>query len=95
MTEEIVIIPSPIHEWFELSHAQFLTIPRLVMESMPLEWQIKMADLLREMDNTFDWRPPDGRYWVKLKDSKGHYCEAPLTDYRHGSIEHLRWSNKP
>ena len=89
MTEEIVIIPSPIHEWFELSYAQFLTIPRLVMESMPLEWQAKMARLLREMDNTFDWRPT-GQYWVKLKDSNGRYCDAPLNDYRHGNIEHLR-----
>jgi hypothetical protein len=81
---------SPIHDWFELSYAQFLTVPRLVMESMPLEWQRKMADLLTEMDGTFDWRPPEGRYWVKLKGSDGRYTDAPLDDYRHGSVEYLR-----
>jgi len=85
-----VWVESPVNVWFELSYAHFLTVPRLVMESMPLEWQEKMAALLQEMDNTFDWRPKEGRYWVRLKDARGHFCEAPLEDYRRGSIEHLR-----
>jgi hypothetical protein len=83
-------VEDPLSEWFELSYAQFLTIPRLVLESMPYEWQEKMKTLLEEMDDTFDWRPKEGRYWVKLKDDKGRYCDAPLNNYRHGSIEHLR-----
>jgi hypothetical protein len=83
-------VEDPINEWFELSYAQFLTVPRLVMESMPYEWQMKMKALLEEMDNTFDWRPSEGRYWVKLKDDNGRYCDAPLNDYRHGNIDHLR-----
>lgn len=80
----------PIHDWFELSYAQFLTVPRLVMESMPLDWQRKMAALLQEMDDTFNWRPAEGRYWVRLKDARGRFTDAPLADYRHGSCEHLR-----
>jgi hypothetical protein len=83
-------IDSPINNWFELSYAQFLTVPRLVMESMPAAWQMQMAALLQEMDDTFDWRPTEGRYWVKLRDGNGHFSHAPLDDYRHGSIEHLR-----
>ena len=81
---------SPINEWFELSYAQFLTVPRLVMESMPIEWQEKMAELLKEMDDAFDWRPEEGRYWVRLRDSKGRFSPAPLYDYRRGSAEHRR-----
>ncbi len=80
----------PISTWFELSYAQFLTVPRLVMESMPVEWQYKMTALLEEMDATFDWRPTEGRYWVRLRDSCGRFSPAPLNDYRRGSIEHLR-----
>jgi hypothetical protein len=83
----------PISEWFELSYAEFLTIPRLVLESMPVEWQHKMAALLTEMDNTFDWRPKTGRYWVQLKNDKGQfsrYSEAPLWNYRRGDISDLR-----
>ena len=76
--------------YFGLSYAQFITIPRLVMESMPDEWQGKMAALLEEVDETFDWRPKEGCYWVKLRDTEGRFADAPLADYRHGSCEHLR-----
>lgn len=79
-----------INTWFELSYAQFLTVPRLVMESMPMKWQLKMAALLQEMDETFDWRPTGGRYWVRLRDNHGRFMDAPLQDYRRGNIEHLR-----
>jgi hypothetical protein len=90
MKHDILAFDSPINNWFELSYAQFLTVPRLVMESMPAVWQTQMAALLQEMDDTFDWRPTEGRYWVKLRDRHGRFTDAPLDDYRHGSIEHLR-----
>jgi len=94
MSEDNDFNSSPISEWFELSYAQYLTVPRLVMESMPFKWQEQMAKLLQEMDDTFDWRPKEGRYWVMLKDGKGRYSHAPLNDYRRGSIEHLRQGAK-
>ena len=53
---------SPIHIWFGLTYAQFLTMPRLVMESMPHEWQEKTVELLEEMDKTFDWLPKEKTY---------------------------------
>ena len=84
------LVDPPLSEWFELSYAQFLTIPRLVMENMPLEWQEKMKALLYELDGTFDWRPEEGRYWVRLKDNSGRFCDAPLSDYRRGTVEHIR-----
>lgn len=88
--EELKESDEPISTWFELSYAEFLTVPRLVMESMPVEWQRKMAVLLQEMDDTFDWRPKEGRYWVRLKDEKGRFSDAPLGNYRRGSCEDLR-----
>lgn len=72
-----------IHTWFELSYAQYLTIPRSVLQSMPEEWQYKFTELLEELDNTIDWRPKSGRYWVKLKDDQGRYVHDPLMEYRH------------
>jgi hypothetical protein len=79
-----------ITDYFEISYAQYLTIPRLVLESMPIEWQEKFVELLDELDETYDWRPREGCYWVKLKDDKGRFSHAPLEDYRYGNIEHLR-----
>jgi len=88
-------VPPDINLWFELSYAHYLTVPRLVLESMPLEWQQKMAELLFEMDETFDWRPKEGRYWVRLKDSNGRFTAAPLSDYRRGQAEIEKLRIKP
>lgn len=73
-----------IHDWFELTYAQYLTIPRSILQSMPDGWQKKFVALLNELDDTFDWRPKDGRYWVRLKDGEGRYCHDPLMDYERG-----------
>lgn len=60
---------------------------------MPPEWQERFVQCLEELDETFDWRPKDGRYWVTLKDHKGRYRHDPLMQYRHPDrayIESLR-----
>ena len=63
----------PIHDWFELSYAQYLTIPRSVLQSMPTELQERFTTCLDELDETIDWRPKEGCYWVQLRDDKGRY----------------------
>lgn len=92
MTDDEPIIQAyePIHLWFELSYAQYLTIPRSVLQSMPNLWQEQFCRLLDELDLTIDWRPKSGRYWVQLKDKRGRYVEDPLMDYERGRryIEH-------
>jgi hypothetical protein len=81
-----------IHHWFELTYAQYLTIPRSILQSMPDEWQSKFVALLEELDETIDWRPSEGRYWVTLKDGKGRFVSDPLQDYQRGRrrIEHRK-----
>ena len=64
------------------------------MCSMPDKWQRQMAALLEQLDDTFDWRPKEGRYWVRLKDAKGRFADAPLDDYRHGTVDHLRHNKR-
>jgi hypothetical protein len=82
----------PVHTWFELSYAQYLTVPRSVLQSMPLEWQIRFVQCLEELDETIDWRPKSGRYWVKLKDDHGRYVEDEFMDYQRGrrQIPHIQ-----
>ena len=43
----------PVHGWFELSYANYLTIPRSLMQSMPVEWQQRMVACLEELDDAF------------------------------------------
>lgn len=46
--------------WFGLSYASWLTLPRVLMEAMPDEWQARMAALLREYDEAFPNQPDIG-----------------------------------
>jgi hypothetical protein len=78
------ILGESIHQWFELTYAQYLTIPRSVLQSMPGEWQERFVKCLEELDEAIDWRPARGRYWVQLKDEKGRYLHDPLMDYDRG-----------
>jgi hypothetical protein len=73
-----------IHDWFGLTYAQYLTIPRSILQSMPAEWQQRFVRCLEELDAAFDWRPSEGRYWVTLKDAKGRIRHDPLMDYERG-----------
>jgi hypothetical protein len=88
-SQDILIEETPINDWFELSYAQYLTIPRSVLQSMPIEWQRTFTKCLDDLDETIDWRPTTGRYWVKLKDEKGRYVHDQLMDYRHNNISSL------
>lgn len=76
------MLEDPIHLWFELSYAQYLTIPRSVLQAMPVGWQRRFVRCLRELDQIVDWRPKEGRYWVQLKDDKGRYAHDPFMDYK-------------
>lgn len=73
-----------VHDWFELTYAQYLTIPRSILQSMPEEWQKRFVKCLEELDDTYDWKPMQGRYWVRLKDNKGKFCVDKLMDYERG-----------
>lgn len=39
----------PIHGWFSLTYSNFLVLHRTVLQSMPVEWQDRMVELLEEM----------------------------------------------
>ena len=80
---------SDVHGWFGLSYAQYLTIPRSVMEAMPGPWQRRFVELMRELNETFDWLPEGGQYWVELRDSEGHFKYDPLREYRHPNRIHI------
>ncbi len=87
-----------LHGWFGLSYAQYLSIPRSVLQSMPDNWQRKFARLLRELDDSIDWRPKVGAYQVRLRvhtyefdEDKsrevgvwGAELDDPLHDYNRG-----------
>ena len=78
-----LFVPEDVSHWFELSYAQYLTIPRSVLEAMPEEWQKRFALCLAELDETIDWRPKEGRYWCRLRDGKGRFIKDEFENYRY------------
>lgn len=83
-----------IHDWFELSYAQYLTIPRSILQSMPLEWQQEFVALLERLDEAFDWRPRNAQYWVSLRELDGQdipISHDPFLDYERGR---KRWTQE-
>lgn len=76
-----------IHEWFGLTYASYLVLPRTLMEHMPEEWQEKMKALLDEATEIWEH---DDKYTVLLRDKKGKFKDDPLRHYRHPDYTALK-----
>jgi len=81
MDNDLITDNEPIHGYFELTYAQYIAIPRSVLQSMPVEWQRRFVQCMRELDNTIDWQQS---YWVYLRNKKGRFMRDPLANYERG-----------
>lgn len=82
-------------DWFGLSYASFLVLPRVLMHEMPIEWQDKMAALLHEYDETFDTSSVCHSVTVSAKDKNNRFVKLPeyILNYRRpdkGALNSLR-----
>lgn len=84
ISKEQIEIKEPIHEWFELSYASYLVLPRSILQSLPVEWQEKFVNLLNEAEQLMGKVPSEGTYKVLLQSDKGRYITDPLRDYERG-----------
>lgn len=80
--------------WFGLSHASWLTLPRVLMHEMPDKWQDRLAALLEEWDATWDSSKMPSPY-VSARGNHNKFTRWPLwlLNYRHpdaAEIEKLR-----
>lgn len=83
---------SRLWHWFGLSRASFLVLPRSMMHEMPDEWQLKMAKLLEEWGEAWDWPEdfPDSNNVVAR--NKNRFVKWPdwVVRYRHPDSRFLR-----
>jgi hypothetical protein len=70
---------SPIHVAFGLTYSAYLCVPRLVLQSMPLEWQQQFVELLEKL-------PTTPTYECRIRNERGRYVDDPLRDYRRGEL---------
>lgn len=84
MTEDITEHEEPIHDWFGLSYAHYLVLPRSVLQSAPVVWQKNFVRCLEELHIMFGDIPQSGKYEVHLRGGPGRYKEDDLADYERG-----------
>lgn len=82
MRDDILSGKEDLSCYFGLSYASWLTLPRVLMEAMPDEWQGQMAKLLFEYDEAIK-NPPDLGTRVQVT-KKGRLTKTPewLINYR-------------
>ena len=79
-----------LQQWFSLSYESWLTLPRVLLEDMPEEWQDKFADLLFEYSDTFVAAPEVSVFVQLKKNNKYHKVPDWLCDYRRPNKEIIR-----
>lgn len=83
--------PNQIHAWFGLTYANYLVLPRTIMQAMPGEWQNRFVELMDELKKTFDYTESNQDYEVRLRKQIDEfdgrpvykYLDDPLSNYRH------------
>lgn len=79
-------VPRPaqsVHAWFGLTYANYLVVPRSVMQSMPEDWQHRFTALMDEVSDAFghlEWPS----YSVATTDEYGKFIRDPIPPYNRG-----------
>lgn len=84
MTDPTPHVPK-VHDWFGLTYASYLTLPRVILQSMPGEWQERFVACLNELNEEFDpMALPDVDYTVMVRHpTTGRFVEHPYGSYRY------------
>jgi hypothetical protein len=75
--------PLDVHAWFGLTYANYLVMPRSVLQSMPEEWQHRFTALMGEVHEAFghlDW--PE--YAVNVRGENGRFERDTIPGYNRG-----------
>lgn len=77
-----------VHGWFGLTYANYLVLPRTLLQSMPDEWQGRFVACLEELDAAFA-HLDHADYAVQARDPlTGRYIADPIPHYNRGR-EHV------
>lgn len=69
--------------WFGMSYASWLTMPRVMMHAMPEDWQDRMAALCEEWDEAWDSSEMPSPHVMAKREGKFAKWPEWLLNYRH------------
>lgn len=78
-----------LDEHFGMSRANFICIPRVILNNMPDNWQVRMADLLQECANEYPNQPNDFIVRGKGRGGRMGKLSEAVTNYRHPDFDVL------
>ena len=78
----------PMHDWFGLSYSSYLVLPRVVIQSMPIAWQVQFVGLLDAARSACEAAGVAlaESYYVKLIGADGRLAEEDLPHYRRAPL---------
>jgi len=81
-----------IHSYFGLSYANYLVLPRSVLQSMPNRWQKDFVELLHKIPEIIvaDFEPKGG-YRVQALDENKKFTKDPYSNYERGRRRLKYW----
>lgn len=79
----------PIHDWFGLTYASYVVMPRTVLQSCSVETQRKLIEAFEavaeeELKGTGHNWPYGDDIHITLKDERGRFKKDPLGNYERG-----------
>lgn len=84
-TSDLEIEHETIHGWFGLTYANYLCLPRTLLQSMPDEWQTRFVRCLMELDAAYRHLDLDNiNYAVSIRNDKGEFVRDPVPHYNRG-----------
>lgn len=90
---KIIIEENYLWNWFGLSRASFLVVPRSFLHEMPLKWQNKLAKLLYEYEDTFPNRPDIDCVVQARKNGKFTSWPEWIIQYRRTYLNRKKFDN--
>lgn len=73
-----------VHGWFGLSYANYLVLPRTLLQSMPQEWQDRFVTCLEQVADAYHHVPQADSYRVTAVNSDGKFVRDPVPHYQRG-----------
>lgn len=82
---EVAFGDTPAGYFFGLSYAAWLVVPRVSLQEMPLDWQVKFFNLLREAHDFYGLAVPEGLCVMRRGDRNRWISNEHWNDYRRGN----------
>lgn len=78
-------LSGPIHKWFGLTRSNYVVLPRVLLQSMPVKWQKVFVEHLDSMGDTFDYVERPDSLQINAKE-KNKYVKNPIPHYKHKPV---------